>query len=93
LNFEKLVEFIENNKTEYLAEEKRQLSEVKSTLMLVQAIRKLIEGKATAIVSVVGKRYTTTELQPKMLGGHACVINSAGMTEAERKGEWQVCNL
>lgn len=59
-------------------------------LNLVQAIRKLTEGKVTAIVSVIGKRYTTAELQPKMLGGHACVINSVGMTEAERKGEWRV---
>lgn len=59
-------------------------------LTLVQAIRKLTEGNASAIVSVIGKRYTTAELQPKMIGLRACVCSSAGMTEAERKGEWRV---
>lgn len=60
---------------------------------LVQAVRKLTEGNTTAIVSAVDKRYTSAELQPKMIGGRACVFNRAGMTEAERKGAWSVEKL
>ncbi len=59
-------------------------------MTIVQAVRNLTEGNSSAIVSVVGKRYTTAELQPKMIGEQACVFNRAGMTEAERKGAWSV---
>ncbi|KQL18811.1 hypothetical protein AN957_09660 [Cytobacillus solani] len=56
---------------------------------LVEAIRALTTGD-TAIVSVIGRRYTIAELAPKMIGENACVYNNVGMTEAERKGEWRV---
>ncbi|MDF1511163.1 hypothetical protein PZE06_23820 [Robertmurraya sp. DFI.2.37] len=59
-------------------------------MTIVQAIRNLTEGNSSAIVSAVGRRYTTAELQPKMIGEQACVFNRAGMTETERKGAWRV---
>lgn len=93
MEFEELLEFIEENKAEYyekaLAEEDRKLSEIQNKVTLTQAMSELTNG-AKAVVSVIGKRYTAVELAPKMLGARACVFNNVGMTEAERKGEWRV---
>lgn len=57
---------------------------------LVEAVRALTNG-ATAVVSVIGKRYTAAELAPiNFIGKHAVSYNNVGMTEAERKGEWRI---
>jgi hypothetical protein len=61
----------------------------RSLMNLTQAIIALTRG-ATAVVSVLGKRYTAAELAPKQLGQSAVVFNRVGMTEAERKGEWKI---
>jgi hypothetical protein len=56
---------------------------------LTEAVISLSKG-ATAVVSVLGKRYTAVELAPKQLGQSAVVFNRVGMTEAERKGDWKI---
>lgn len=57
---------------------------------LTEAIHALIDGQAVAIVSITGKRYTRSELEPKKLGSYASVINDVGMTKEERKGAWRI---
>ena len=57
---------------------------------LTEAIHALVDGKGNVIVSVIGKRYTVAELQPKKIGARAAVINDVGMTKVERRGEWRV---
>ncbi|MDQ0270791.1 hypothetical protein [Cytobacillus purgationiresistens] len=56
---------------------------------LPQAMNAIANG-APAVVSVIGRRYTADELQPKMIGGHAAVFKNVGMTKVEREGEWRV---
>ncbi len=55
---------------------------------LTEAIHAIIDGQADAIVSVIGKRYTRAELEPRKLGTQAAVFNDVGMTREERKGTW-----
>lgn len=57
---------------------------------LTEAIHALIDGKACTIVSVIGKRYTRMELEPKKLGKYAAVIIDVKMTKEERKGAWRI---
>lgn len=45
------------------------------------------------VISNTGKRYTPEHLQVKKLGSHASICNQSGMTESERKGEWNVLGL
>lgn len=56
---------------------------------LTEAILAVVDG-ASAIESVIGKRYTAEELQSKKLGGHAAVFNDVGMSKKECEGEWRV---
>ncbi|MFS0643865.1 hypothetical protein [Siminovitchia sp. 179-K 8D1 HS] len=60
---------------------------------LTEAIHAIIDERTNAIVSVVGKRYTKAELQPKKLWKYAAVIKDLGMTKEEQKGMWRVENL
>lgn len=57
---------------------------------LTEAIHALIDGQAHSIVSIIGKRYTKAELEPKKLGKYAAVIIDVKMTKEERKGAWKV---
>lgn len=57
---------------------------------LIEAMHALVDGKGNVIVSVIGKRYTVAELQPKKIGGHAAVINDVGLTKIERRGAWKI---
>jgi len=57
---------------------------------LTEAIHVIVDGKANAIVSEIGKRYTRAELQPKKLGRYAARINDVGLTKVERRGAWRV---
>ncbi|WP_339273811.1 hypothetical protein MKY59_21700 [Paenibacillus sp. FSL W8-0426] len=41
------------------------------------------------VISNAGRRYTPDQLAVKWVGAHYASMNGAGMTEAERKGEWK----
>ena len=57
---------------------------------LTEAIHALIDEKASAIMSIVGKRYEKSEMNPKKLGERAAVFDNVGMTKEERRGAWKV---
>lgn len=58
-------------------------------LGLTQAMNALANG-APAVISVIGKRYTAVDLQPRMLSELVAIFNDVGMTEIERKKGWRV---
>ncbi|MGV2887232.1 hypothetical protein [Paenibacillus taichungensis] len=46
------------------------------------------------VISNSGKRYSSDMLNVKWIGSHFASMNNCGMTDEERKGEWEaVINL
>ncbi|MCP1184920.1 hypothetical protein [Paenibacillus sp. 1781tsa1] len=41
------------------------------------------------VISNQGKRYSPDSLSIKWIGGHYASMDGCGMTESERKGEWE----
>jgi len=41
------------------------------------------------VISNQGKRYSSDTLEIKWFGSHYASMNSCGMTDEERKGEWE----
>lgn len=47
-------------------------------------------AQGITVVSNAGRRYTPDQLTVKWVGTHYASLNNAGMTEAERKGAWDI---
>lgn len=47
-------------------------------------------AQGMTVISNAGHRYTPDQLAVKWVGAHYASMNNAGMTEAERKGEWDI---
>jgi hypothetical protein len=46
-------------------------------------------AQGITVTSNVGLRYTPDQLAVTWVGAHYASLNNAGMTEAERRGEWR----
>lgn len=55
---------------------------------LLDAAQASVQG--ITVISNAGHRYTPDQLAVRWVGAHYASLNNAGMTEAERKGEWFV---
>jgi hypothetical protein len=57
-------------------------------MTLLQALRYANIGRT--VISNAGRRYAPQELAPIWVTNGAAACSNAGMTDAERKGEWDV---
>lgn len=47
-------------------------------------------SQGITVISNAGRLYTPDQLAVTWVGAHYASLNSAGMTEAERKGAWDI---
>lgn len=47
-------------------------------------------AQGITVVSNTGRRYTPDQLVVTWVGAHYASMSNAGMTEAERKGAWDI---
>lgn len=57
-------------------------------MTLLEAAQTSAQG--ITVISNAGRRYTPDQLAVKWVGAHYASLNNAGMTEAERKGAWDI---
>lgn len=57
-------------------------------MSLLEAAQASAQGNT--VVSNAGRRYTPDQLAVKWVGAHYASLKNAGMTEAERKGAWDI---
>lgn len=57
-------------------------------MTLLEAAQASAQG--ITVISNEGRRYTSGQLAVVWVGAHYASLNNAGMTEAERKGAWDI---